>query len=200
MISKTTGASQCAVLVVDRSLRETNPGVYATTVKLPASGKYDVAFLADSPRIAHCFEAEAEPNPLQKKERQVALRIEHQIKEMKLPVGSGFHATVQSSLTRVPTRPETICAMCGCLLSWLPEPGSNVTSRNRWATVSMKSISTCRNQASTWCSLNPARWVCRYRDLPHLMLQAIDEHVCACARPRKRRPPALAVGRSTCIK
>jgi YVTN family beta-propeller protein len=79
-----------AVLVVDRSLRETNPGLYSTTVKFPASGKYDVAFLTDSPRIAHCFEAAAEPNPLLKEERQVALRIEHQIKEMKLPVGQNF--------------------------------------------------------------------------------------------------------------
>ena len=79
-----------AVLIVDRSLRETNPGVYSTTIKLPASGKYDVAFLADSPRIAHCFEAMAEPNPLLKEERGIALRIEHQIKEMKLPVGQNF--------------------------------------------------------------------------------------------------------------
>ena len=79
-----------AVLVVDRSLRETSPGVYSATVKFPASGNYDVAFLADSPRIAHCFEAAAEPNPLLKQERQVALRLEPQIKEMKLPVGQNF--------------------------------------------------------------------------------------------------------------
>jgi YVTN family beta-propeller protein len=79
-----------AVLVVDRSLRETDPGVYSTTVKLPASGNYDIAFLADSPRIAHCFEAAAEPNPLLKEERQVALRLEHQIEEMKMTVGQNF--------------------------------------------------------------------------------------------------------------
>jgi YVTN family beta-propeller protein len=79
-----------AVLIVDRSLRETTAGVYTTTVKLPASGSYDVAFLADSPRIAHCFEASADPNPLLKETKQVALRLEHQIKEMKLPVGQSF--------------------------------------------------------------------------------------------------------------
>jgi DNA-binding beta-propeller fold protein YncE len=79
-----------AVLVVDRSLRETNPGVYSAMVKFPASGIYDVAFLADAPRIAHCFEAVSAPNPLLKQERQIALRLEPQIKEMKLPVGRDF--------------------------------------------------------------------------------------------------------------
>jgi DNA-binding beta-propeller fold protein YncE len=84
------GREPRAILVVDRSLRETTPGVYSTMVKFPASGKYDVAFLADSPRIAHCFEAAAEPNPLLKQERQIALRIDYQIKVMKLPVGQDF--------------------------------------------------------------------------------------------------------------
>lgn len=79
-----------AVLVVDRSLRETKPGVYSTTIKLPASGRYDVAFLNDSPRVSHCFEISAETNPGLKEKPAVALRIEHQMKEMKLPVGQEF--------------------------------------------------------------------------------------------------------------
>jgi YVTN family beta-propeller protein len=79
-----------AVLVVDRSLRETTPGVYSATVKLPASGHYDVAFLTDSPRIAHCFEAAADPNPLLKEAQAVALRIEHQTKVMELQVNHDF--------------------------------------------------------------------------------------------------------------
>jgi YVTN family beta-propeller protein len=79
-----------AVLVVDRSLRETTPGVYSTTVKLPARGNYDVAFLTDSPRIAHCFETAADPNPHLKEGSSVALRIESQIKETNLPVGQNF--------------------------------------------------------------------------------------------------------------
>jgi YVTN family beta-propeller protein len=79
-----------AVLVVDRSLRETTSGVYSTTVKLPAGGKYDVVFLADSPRITHCFEASAQPNPVMKEEQQVALRIEYQTDDAKLAVGRDF--------------------------------------------------------------------------------------------------------------
>ena len=79
-----------AVAVVDRSLRETSPGVYSTTVKLPSSGRYDVAFLTDSPRISHCFETTAEVNPRMKEDQRVALRLEHEIKEHELPVGHSF--------------------------------------------------------------------------------------------------------------
>jgi YVTN family beta-propeller protein len=79
-----------AALIVDRSLRETKAGIYTATIKLPASGSYDVAFLADTPRISHCFEAAAEPNPLLKSEPKIALRIEQILKEMKLPVGRNF--------------------------------------------------------------------------------------------------------------
>jgi DNA-binding beta-propeller fold protein YncE len=70
-----------AVLIVDRSLREIQPGVYSTTIKLPASGRYDVAFLNDSPRVAHCFEISAEANPSLKEKAPVALSIEHQVKD-----------------------------------------------------------------------------------------------------------------------
>ena len=79
-----------AALVVDRSLREIKPGVYSTTIKLPASGNYDVAFLNDSPRVAHCFDLSAEANPALKEAKPIALRIEHLIKELKLPVGQDF--------------------------------------------------------------------------------------------------------------
>jgi YVTN family beta-propeller protein len=79
-----------AVLIVDRSLRETTPGIYSATVKLPASGRYDVAFLTDSPRIAHCFEAVADPNPLVKEKQAVALRLEQQSTATQLQVDRDF--------------------------------------------------------------------------------------------------------------
>ncbi|HEJ1053976.1 TPA: beta-propeller fold lactonase family protein [Pseudomonas putida] len=47
-----------AAIVVDRSLREVAPGVYGSTVKLPAVGKFDVAFLLNQPQIIHCFSTE----------------------------------------------------------------------------------------------------------------------------------------------
>ena len=90
-----------AVLVVDRSLRETKPGIYSTTLKLPASGRYDVAFLNDAPRVAHCFDLSADPNPGLKEERAVALRLEHQLKDLKMPVGKDF--TFRFKLTETAT-------------------------------------------------------------------------------------------------
>jgi hypothetical protein len=79
-----------AVTVVDRSLRETTSGVYTTTTKLPKSGVYDVAFLLDSPRITHCFAAEAKPNPDVPREKEVALRIEYLNKDQQLRVAENF--------------------------------------------------------------------------------------------------------------
>lgn len=79
-----------ALTIVDRSLREHTSGVYTTTTKLPKSGVYDVAFLLDSPRITHCFQAEAKPNPEVKKEKQIALRIEYLNKDKQARIGESY--------------------------------------------------------------------------------------------------------------
>ncbi|HEU4836279.1 MAG TPA: YncE family protein [Pyrinomonadaceae bacterium] len=79
-----------AVMVVDRSLREVTSGVYTTTTKLPKSGIYDVAFLLDSPRVTHCFTAEAKPNPEVAHEKKVAVRIEYLNKDKQLRVGEDY--------------------------------------------------------------------------------------------------------------
>ena len=52
-----------AVLAIDRSLRENEPGVYATTANLRRAGVYDLAFFLDTPRTIHCFRVEVAPNP-----------------------------------------------------------------------------------------------------------------------------------------
>jgi YVTN family beta-propeller protein len=66
-----------AVKVVDRSLREEALGVYATGVRLPKDGTYDISFLLDSPRVVHCFEATAKPDPNAKPEQKAGLRVEY---------------------------------------------------------------------------------------------------------------------------
>jgi YVTN family beta-propeller protein len=58
------GTQARAITVVDRSLKEVAPGVYAGRVKLPAAGRFDVAFQLDSPRLLHCFSAEVMPDPV----------------------------------------------------------------------------------------------------------------------------------------
>ena len=65
-----------ALLIVDQSLREGNPGEYTTTVKLSEAGHYDVAFLLDSPRLVNCFQLEIAENPSLAKPPGVALRID----------------------------------------------------------------------------------------------------------------------------
>ena len=57
------GASARAVTVVNRSLKETEPGVYTAKVRMPLAGRYDVALMVNSPRIIDCFSMEAKENP-----------------------------------------------------------------------------------------------------------------------------------------
>jgi len=64
-----------AVAVVDRSLKELEPGVYGSRLRLPAAGKYDVAFLLDNPRVLHCFAAEAAVNPALRREGAVGIQF-----------------------------------------------------------------------------------------------------------------------------
>jgi len=59
----TYGRVPKAVGVVDRSVRETDAGVYTARFRVPHSGEYDVAFLLDTPLVDHCFTFVAEPDP-----------------------------------------------------------------------------------------------------------------------------------------
>jgi hypothetical protein len=54
------GSNARAVTVVDRSLKEVEPGVYVSKVTLPAAGKFDIAFQLDSPKLLHCFSADVQ--------------------------------------------------------------------------------------------------------------------------------------------
>ena len=51
-----------AIQVADRTLRETEPGIYSAKVKVPTAGRYDVAFMMESPSILHCFSLQADRN------------------------------------------------------------------------------------------------------------------------------------------
>ena len=65
-----------ALLVLDNSLRETERGVYSTTVRLNSPGRYDVAFLLDSPRLINCFEITVADNPNAAAPVETAIRVE----------------------------------------------------------------------------------------------------------------------------
>ena len=52
-----------AVQIANRALKETTPGVYSATVKVPMAGTFEVAFLNEAPQFLHCFEMQAKVNP-----------------------------------------------------------------------------------------------------------------------------------------
>ena len=58
----TYGREPRAVKILDRRLREAEPGVYRTIGRLPRAGTYDVVLYIDNPRIVQCFEARIEPD------------------------------------------------------------------------------------------------------------------------------------------
>jgi len=161
-----------AVLVVDRSLREIKPGVYSTTIKLPASGRYDVAFLNDSPRVSHCFDLSADANPALKEEKRVALRIEHQMKDMKMPVGKDF--TFRFKLTDTATgNPKAdlkdVRVLTMTATGW---------QRRDFATSlgnGMYEIKINVPESGVYMMFfESASMGVRYKDLPYLMLHAVD--------------------------
>jgi hypothetical protein len=52
-----------AVALLDRGLRETMPGTYRTTGRLPRAGSYDVVFYLDQPRLVQCFDLRIQADP-----------------------------------------------------------------------------------------------------------------------------------------
>ncbi|MET0621804.1 MAG: cytochrome D1 domain-containing protein [Pyrinomonadaceae bacterium] len=79
-----------AVLVADRSLREVKTGTYETVTRLPKVGAYDVAFLLDSPRVTHCFDARAAENPSVERERIAPLSVEYLDQDKPLRAGEDY--------------------------------------------------------------------------------------------------------------
>jgi len=76
-----------ALLVVNRALRETAPGVYQTVVKAPAAGEWDVVFLLDDPRVINCFDFAVSVNPKAETVKPLRISIEPLDGDEKLPVG-----------------------------------------------------------------------------------------------------------------
>ena len=65
-----------ALLVLDNSLRETERGVYTSTVRLAVPGHYDVVFLLDAPRLTNCFDLSVAENPALPKKVETAVKFE----------------------------------------------------------------------------------------------------------------------------
>lgn len=57
------GHRPLSAIVVDRTIKETAPGEYVSTVKIPASGNFHLIMTMDSPQMIECFAFTAVPNP-----------------------------------------------------------------------------------------------------------------------------------------
>jgi len=68
-----------AVLSVERNLRERSPGIYETSVKLPESGSYDLAFLLDRPRVVSCFDLTVSVDAANARDKLPELRVEPRV-------------------------------------------------------------------------------------------------------------------------
>lgn len=80
-----------ALLVLDNSLREGTRGLYSTTVKLPAAGKYDVVFLLDAPRMVNCFDINIAENPDAPKQAAVSINVEPLLKDARARTGESYN-------------------------------------------------------------------------------------------------------------
>ncbi|BCR04427.1 hypothetical protein DESUT3_14960 [Desulfuromonas versatilis] len=88
----TYGRVPRAVRVVDRSMQEKQRGVYSAKLRIPKEGKYDVAFLIDSPWVYNCFAFTAEPNPnLSRPKVDEPPRLEVLSNQLNFPVGRDFN-------------------------------------------------------------------------------------------------------------
>lgn len=63
------------LMLIDRSLTETAPGVYSSPVKLKSAGLFDVPMFFDQPRISNCFEARVGDSPMAEKIKAQASTI-----------------------------------------------------------------------------------------------------------------------------
>lgn len=85
-----------AVLVVDRSLRETQPGTYETIAHMGPPGDYELALFVTNPRLVHCFPVKIAENPVlaaQRTERPLDVDIQLEPKEPR--VGEGVRVRLR---------------------------------------------------------------------------------------------------------
>ena len=91
------GRNPRAVLVVDRSLRETRPGTYETVASLGAAGDYELALFLDSPRIVRCFPLKVAEDPAMAAARRLPLDIRLDAGREEVPVGEPVTVRLQLS-------------------------------------------------------------------------------------------------------
>ena len=116
-----------AVMVVDKSLQEREPGVYSTYVKLTRSGSFNVPLFLDSPRIIHCFDlaVAADPSNPERRRRRVAVE---RLGRADLAVGEPFRLRF---MVKDPTNDEPLVGLDGVEVLTFFSSGRD--QRRQWA-------------------------------------------------------------------
>jgi len=79
------------LLLIDRSLSETEPGVYSAPIKLRDAGRFDVPLMIDQPRLINCFDLQIAESPeSQKKRGASSIAVETLFKERKFKAGEPY--------------------------------------------------------------------------------------------------------------
>ena len=102
---RTYGRSVRAVIAADKGLKETAPGVYASSVRLPQAGRYDVAFLLDTPRAVQCFDLVVNADGAD--EADDRLSVEYLEQPRAVAVGEPFDFHFRITVGTQPVAPET---------------------------------------------------------------------------------------------
>ena len=178
------GRQPRAVLVVNRSLRESSPGVYSANVKLTRSGKLDVALLLDSPRVMHCFEIAVKPNPaISRAAPRVPIRVQPLIKERQIRVGE--ETRLRFKVTDWQSQPKASLKDMG-VLTFLP-PG--IWQDRQWAKPLGEGVYevtfTATDAGVYYVFFQCPSLNVRYNEIPYLMLEASNEKVTTKEASRK---------------
>jgi DNA-binding beta-propeller fold protein YncE len=80
-----------AVLIVNRTLREEQPGVYSTIARLPGPGAYDAAVFVAAPRVVSCFDVAVAEDPKRAAERQAGVDVKPLLDTRVFPAGTKVH-------------------------------------------------------------------------------------------------------------
>lgn len=117
-----------AVLVVDRSLRETRPGTYETVASLGAAGNYQLALFLESPRIVRCFPLQVAEDPVLAAARRLPLDVQIHAERTEVAVGEAVTVRLQVA------DPETRAPRPGLDVRVLTFLSPGTWQQRHWAT------------------------------------------------------------------
>ena len=88
-----------SVMVIDRSMREVEPGVYETVSKIRSTGMHTVALFMNAPRFTHCFDFFVQPNSEYDKQQLIkqmgSVKVDYLMDSTEVPVNTKVPLTFE---------------------------------------------------------------------------------------------------------